>query len=903
MHPRLISISLPGLLLAVIAGAPAAFAAGPGLHGRVLGLDDEGQYVGIVPGATIEFRGQSGTAAAETTSGENGYYRVDLAPGVYTYRISAEGYRTDDVGRGLEIQQSEGYVVHDFSLVRGENEPAEEPSQAETVPVGELSGRVFEITERKQRLGVPNARIALRAADSTELRRVTAQGGAPESDDAGAYHVQLPVGEWRASVTAEGFETLIDPDPIPITDGEMSTRDFILTRKRPAPESEQGIKGLVEIPAETARPAVRVRIESLLGTAEGVPTLTPDDGGRFVQKLPAGDYRVVAEAEGFHPATRIPVSVFEGRYTGVVLRLAPLAKPEQPIQPETKPEALGLVVTVKERKADGLTPIARARVLLRRDGDALSQATRQETNADGQSDFFIDAEGGFAVLAQAEGFKPGGLKVHIGPGQPNRADIILIREAADTEQQLVTVHGTVVVRDPKAPKVMRALPHTRLTWRDSRLGQPVQIADSDAQGAFSVEVPAGAYVVELQPPAGFEPGKEEVLVKAPMAARTFILAPTVEPDGKPPVEPVRDVQVAGIVVSIPAAQVRRSVAVANATVSWIGPQATKSARTDRSGRFSVALPPGLYQVHVAAAGYAELTESIVVQPGMDQVRLVLNRSAEDAPEQLALNLRVMQRAEPTRGLRGSVMGGMSPLPNAAIVIRQQGQIVAQGRSDQSGHYSAKLKPGLYDVKVTHEGYVPGQVDVAMATAAESRDIVLSRAAAPPDQPPPAGKQTLTLRIVEQPGPAPLPAGTLPDQSQGSRTDTQSPQKSRVGGQQQRSGTERLQGLQLQRDSGASALDLLQQRAQRERNQNPAGFEILKPRIGPVAGATVVIRQGETIVAQGTADRNGIYRVELDPRSYDVKVSHQGYLPTRQSVRVADADVTRQIVLSKARAVP
>jgi hypothetical protein len=288
---------------------------------------------------------------------------------------------------------------------------------------------------------------------------------------------------------------------------------------------------------------------------------------------------------------------------------------------------------------------------------------------------------------------------------------------------------------------------------------------------------------------------------------------------------------------------------------------------------------------------------------MEQVRLVLIRSAEEAPEQLALNLRVMQTAGAARGVRGVIAGGTSPLPNAAVAIVQQGQLVARGQSDQAGRYSVKLKPGLYDVKVTHEGFVPGQAEIALTSAAESRDIVLTRAAAPPDQPPPAGKHTLTLRIVEQLGSGPQSAGTLSDQPQGSSADTQSSQKPTESSDKRRSASDRRRGLRLQRGSGASALDLLQQRAERETNRNPAGLEILKPQIGPVTGATIVIRQGEAIVAQGTADRNGIYRVELDPGSYDVKVSHQGYVPARQSVRMGDADVTRQIVLSKARTAP
>ena len=93
MQPRL-SNTFFGLLsmVVVLAHVEVGAAAGPGLHGRVLGLDDDGRYVGVVAGAKIDFKGQGGAAAAQTTSGANGYYRVDLPAGVYTYKIEAEGY-------------------------------------------------------------------------------------------------------------------------------------------------------------------------------------------------------------------------------------------------------------------------------------------------------------------------------------------------------------------------------------------------------------------------------------------------------------------------------------------------------------------------------------------------------------------------------------------------------------------------------------------------------------------------------------------------------------------------------------------------------------------------------------------------------------------------------------------
>ncbi len=57
-------------------------------------------------------------------------------------------------------------------------------------------------------------------------------------------------------------------------------------------------------------------------------------------------------------------------------------------------------------------------------------------------------------------------------------------------------------------------------------------------------------------------------------------------------------------------------------------------------------------------------------------------------------------------------------------------------------------------------------------------------------------------------------------------------------------------------------------------------------------------QGSKNIANGTTDKNGLYRVELDAGAYTVVVSLYSYDTAQQLVQVAGADVTRQVVLSK-----
>ncbi len=70
-------------------------------------------------GATIEFLNGAQLAAGKATADANGYYRVELPPGEYLYRVRAEGYRTEDAGRGLRLTVSSGFAIFNPALVKG----------------------------------------------------------------------------------------------------------------------------------------------------------------------------------------------------------------------------------------------------------------------------------------------------------------------------------------------------------------------------------------------------------------------------------------------------------------------------------------------------------------------------------------------------------------------------------------------------------------------------------------------------------------------------------------------------------------------------------------------------------------------------------------------------------------
>ena len=182
-------------ILVALLWSNAAVAAGPGVHGRVLGHDEQGKYLGVVAGAKIEFQRPGGSKLAETTADKNGYYKVDLPAGDYLYQIEAAGYRKEDAGRGMKLTQSEGYAIFNLAVTKGEDDPNRQP----------VTGKVVWITPagtpgRQQGIGVQlpkdEAGAQLRDRIETLLR-----------DAGGDYAVRLKGGA-QLSVSRGRIEAL-----------------------------------------------------------------------------------------------------------------------------------------------------------------------------------------------------------------------------------------------------------------------------------------------------------------------------------------------------------------------------------------------------------------------------------------------------------------------------------------------------------------------------------------------------------------------------------------------------------------------------------------------------------------------------------------------------------------------
>ena len=210
-----------------------ARAAGPGVEGRVLEVSEEGRVRGVIPNATVEFLDESGQVAGSTNSNAQGFFRTDLTAGRYYFRVTAEGFRTEDAGRGIVLDRNEGYVVQNFSLVRGESPKEGTTSKRPSEPVGLFTGRVLAESPASDPAPVPGARITLRREGEIKTRVVSGRQHGADDRAAGAFQIRLPAGLWHTAVDARGFQRLVDPKPVEVKAGETSERTFLLKRLAP----------------------------------------------------------------------------------------------------------------------------------------------------------------------------------------------------------------------------------------------------------------------------------------------------------------------------------------------------------------------------------------------------------------------------------------------------------------------------------------------------------------------------------------------------------------------------------------------------------------------------------------------------------------------------------------------
>jgi hypothetical protein len=688
------------VLLSTLSVARPLSAAGSGVRGQVLALDEQGKLTGIVAGATIELTNQAGQVAGRATSDAQGAYKIDIAPGSYLYKVRAAGFRDENVGRGIQLKLTEGYSVYNFSLTKGKNDPNQQPPTPPTVPVGKLQGRVLEKTGDGKLVGIPGATVSLRGSGSRGL--LTAITGRQSGEaTAGHYEITLAAGTWNASASAPGFRPA-EPASIDIQDGQTAPHDFILTRTMPPPiAGAQGIHGTVRVRsqqgADNALPPVKITSTPVDASATSVE---PSADGRdsYSQDLRPATYQVVAEAPGYLTARSGPKAVFATKYTSVNLTLV-----RSPAPVSVTFEGVVFEQTGEDENTKHSLPGATVEV--RRQG-AAANPVQEQSDGEGRVQMTIPGGlGDYQATARMSGFRPQSVRLLVrDPSEHHAAEFVLKKLSAP-----LTFQGTVFVQRGDDTATRRPLPEA--TVQISPLGgggdaTPVQ-GTTDGQGRAGLSVLTG-------------PGKYQAIASKPnLGSQT--LRVVIRPSGengaevvlKLPVLPSRQPTFQGIVYVQQGQEPRRRLP--GATVRIWKADWSAQGQTDQQGAVRLTkLPgPGGYQAQ------AEMKDCESPAP----VDVVIRPSGETRQE-FVLILRKPSPRQPSFaatvvGKSGDDVTAEAPLAEATVWIsKPDGSGKVRGVTGSNGQAGLNVPagPGDYIAGAELRGYRPVRANVTIGSA-------------------------------------------------------------------------------------------------------------------------------------------------------------------------------------------
>ncbi len=903
------------ILVAVVAGLAslplsAALAAGPGVHGRVFGHDEKGASLGVVAGAKIEFQGAGSGKAAETTADKNGYYKVDLPPGDYLYKIEATGYRKEDAGRGMKLTQSEGYAIFNLAVTKGQDDPNRKPREIPPKKIGKLRGRVLEKTPNGL-VGIADAGIALRREGSRGLAILRSRATAEGNHQVGDYEVTLEAGSYRASVRADGFETFIDLTPIEVPAGGETTRDFVLTRSKPTESKGQGIRGVVTIiDSETTPPPIKIQIRAL---GRQQPPIDVQQGSNvsFSQDLPPGRYRVTASAEGFPAAESPPVYVLEGRYSRVNLALRAERVPE----PKTIVEVFAYTKPAGTGQA---TPLAGATVSLLKAGADPLTAKESTTDATGHAIFPVEEAGEYVAEAHLKGYGAGNGRGTVALGQSHEVGIELVKEASPPTEILLTT----VVTDAATK---RPLAGARVLARQE--GQSLAEAargTTDAKGEAALRVTREGAYTALAQLAGYEPDGVQTAVRATATNRAVIalkpIAVSVRPVEPQPTPPT-DVQpgkttVNGYVAFRETSGQLRSVPGTNLIwerVAFNQPAFSQFATTGNNGKYQIELLAGQYQVRVEPpAGFERLTERVDVPAGTHEKYFIVRRTERPTPEPTDRLVEVTGQVV-TETSAGRFVG----VPKAEILLAR-GSGVARVLSSNNGNFAERLPADRYRVYVRAAGYDSLDMQTEVRTDMSPLRLVLHRSTGPTPELEPSKGALLTIVVVERR--AGVTAKTLPPLA-GAQVHLSQAGRPMFTGQTSASGRYSVRvkpgsytvGVGKEGYAKASAevavadRDITHQ-VVLSRGAGPGPEPTHKPTLTvhvarrvalppmtikptgtPLAGTQVTIMRGSQQMATGKTNAAGNFSVQLPAGNYAVKAIAQGYATAGKTIVLTNRD--------------
>ena len=606
--------ALAAVLVLALVSTPIQ-AAGPGLTGYVYALDAKGKITGTVPGAALEF---TGAEAVQATADKNGLYKVDLRAGTYTYKLTAAGFKAENVGRAVTTAGGDGYQVKNFGLSPGKTDlpktdPTQKPHDNPAPAAGILQGEVVEKTADGKEVPIPGATVYLRnKAGKSPLSQVMTrfhEDKARPGQRQGHYELELPAGTYAASVVAGGFDRFKQAEPVTIVAGSTATQRFVLTRAAPPAPEGQGIEGTVHFAdpgkAAAALPPITVSLVPVGHADRPAATFTPDPTGGFQRNLLAGRYRLQFQAKGYRTYPRpIPdVYVLGGGYTKVNVYLVP---------------DLLFGAMVYERVGRRAKLLSGASVALTNSGEPAGKAVQLTTDKNGYASVPRAKAGNYVAVARLAGYADAkGVNVKVSATGANRAIIELVRETTPPPAHLYDL--TIVAKTESKEPLHGADVHVTPQGEKPGSGAvPVPPGTTDLSGSYTAKgLSAGSYTVQVSmkgykaasPPPTVVLTKndsQEIILTAdtPATPSTFDLVVMARSGG----QPVTD---------------------AECTVKRAG-KTVVSGMSDDSGSYTAAgLDAGFYVVQVTKDGFTG-NKSVTLYKN-DRVEIALTATSPPTP--------------------------------------------------------------------------------------------------------------------------------------------------------------------------------------------------------------------------------------------------------------------------------
>jgi uncharacterized protein YkwD len=714
-----------------------------GISGWVVGETEDGKPLGIISGAKVEFLDAEGTPTFSTTSDAQGYYSVGpLSTGevVLTYRVSAEGFRTEDDGRGIQLQVDGEEHVLDFVLTQGPDVPK---------GVGKLNGHVWR-QQGNARIPVAEVLVAVR----------NDQGGAAvmlKTDAEGAYDLDLPIGGYRVSATAPESIPMIHSEVKQVEADKTVTVDFLMGEgSRIDLEKTVEVYALVSVQLADSDSAggraPEVSFESLSGGQTTAATVRPMDddelaslglssqsSGLFewyhaeaAQPLPVGSYVAKASLADYTSDVSDPQQVTTTMSTTFDLALRPLKEGEVvtpsgfTIAKKDPPGVRGWV-TGQTESGKPLGVIASAKVeFLGMDGSPAATTTTSEIGfyaieplAAGNYTYRVTADG-YAPEDAGRGFTlPDDGEIHVH-------DFVRTQgEPVPTGMAEINGHVWVMEGGEK-----RAADDAVVALRTSGEATGMMLIQTDDEGAYEVSLPTGTYNASATV-TGFPPSKHPSDIKlASGDERTvdFIVGRDVTIEIEKTVEVYALISVQLAESDEPGGKTPTAVFIDDSNGTSLAAnvrplseddlaQLGISPSTTLSGYFEWflaqardPLPVGMYHAAASLDGYhPDSSESKEVSLEFSTY-YDLALSPMGKPKPLPV---IPSGPKGPPGLRGWVLGQndkgdyLGPIHNAKVELFMAGNPTATATSSEIGYYEIpELVPGTYTYRVTADAFSP-----------------------------------------------------------------------------------------------------------------------------------------------------------------------------------------------------